>query len=208
MVRKLIYAPNELNLQNKFVGGIDEVGRGAGAGCVVAACVILPESFSHPDLNDSKKMSKKTREELYPIILKNATSVGIGLVDNHTIDEINILNATFRAMHYAIKKLSVIPDFLLVDGDRFKSYSNIPFKCIVQGDGRIISIAAASVVAKVYRDKLMSELSKKYPNYGWANNSGYLTKEHREAIIKNGLTPEHRRTFINDNLLIKTPKLF
>jgi len=208
MVRKLLFKPEDLNIVTTLIAGVDEVGRGAGCGPVVAAAVILPKTFSHPDLNDSKKMTKKTREALYPIIIEQAIAVGIGVVHHDVIDEINILNATFRAMHQALDKLSTTPEYLLIDGDRFKSFLNIPFKCITQGDGKIISIAAASVVAKVYRDKYMSELSKQFPEYGWANNSGYLTKEHREAIKKHGLTAVHRRTFIKDDLLVKTEKLF
>lgn len=153
-------------------------------------------------------MTKKQREFLYPIIIENAIAVDIGIVHNTVIDEINILNATFKAMHKALDKLETTPEFILVDGDKFKSFLNIPFKCIPQGDAKIISIAAASVIAKVYRDRYMTELGKKFPNYGWSNNAGYLTKEHREAIMQHGLTPLHRRTFIKDELLIKTQKLF
>ncbi len=153
-------------------------------------------------------MTKKTREELYPIIIENAIAVGIGVVHHKDIDEMNILNATFKAMHIALDKLTTTPEYLLIDGNRFKSFLNIPFKCITQGDAKIKSIAAASIIAKVYRDRFMSELSKKFPEYGWSSNSGYLTKEHREAIKEHGLTPVHRRTFIKDELLVKTDKLF
>jgi ribonuclease HII len=208
MVKKLIFAPTELQLDAKLVCGVDECGVGSGAGPVVAAAVILPITFSHPDLNDSKQMSKKQRELLYPIIMEQAIAVGLGVINNNIIDDINILNATFKAMHKALDGLKVTPEYILVDGDKFKQFLNIPFKCIPQGDGKIISIAAASVIAKVYRDRFMVECGKKFPNYGWSNNAGYLTKEHREAIKEHGLTPLHRRTFINDELLIKTTKLF
>lgn len=153
-------------------------------------------------------MRKKQREDLYPIIIEKAIAVGIGVIHNKIIDEINILNATFQAMHKALDKLDTTPEFILVDGDKFKSFLHIPFKCIPQGDAKIISIAAASVVAKVYRDRFMVELAKKYPVYGWANNAGYLTKEHRDAIKSHGITPLHRRTFIKDDLIIKQEKLF
>lgn len=211
MIKKLLYKPPHVSDDYKYIVGIDEVGQlscGTGAGPVIAAAVILPIDFSHPDLNDSKKMTKKQREALYPIILEKAIAVEIGSVDNNEIDKINILNARFKAMHIALSKLKVRPGFVLVDGDKFKQFQDIPFHCIPQGDGKIISIAAASVVAKVYRDNLMVELGKEYPNYGWANNAGYLTKEHREAIKKYGLTPLHRKTFINEELLITTNKLF
>jgi ribonuclease HII len=208
MVRKLLFKPENIIIETDLVAGVDECGVGSGAGPVVAAAVILPSSFSHPDLNDSKQMTKKQREFLYPIIIEKAFAVGIGVIHNNVIDEINILNATFKAMHKALDKLETTPEFILVDGDKFKSFLNIPFKCIPQGDAKIISIAAASVVAKVYRDRFMVELGKKFPNYGWSNNAGYLTKEHREAIMRHGLTPLHRRTFIKDELLIKTQKLF
>lgn len=208
MVKKLIFKPSYIDDKFLYICGIDEVAVGSGAGPVVAAAVILPESFSHPLLNDSKKMSKKQRNELYPIIMESAISVGIGIIDNNIIDKINILNATFQAMHQALDNIKINPDFILVDGNKFKQYKNIPYDTIVKGDSKIISIAAASIIAKVYRDNLMVEFGKKYPEYLWSNNSGYLTKDHRKAIKEYGITPLHRKTFISEELLFKQSNLF
>ena len=208
MVRKLLHKPENLNIDTELIAGIDEVGRGCGAGPVVAAAVILPESFTHPLLNDSKKMTKKQRDELYPIIKQNAITYAIGIIHNNVIDDVNILNATYLAMHQSLDKLSIRPEYLLVDGDKFKSYQNIPYTCIPQGDAKIKSIAAASILAKVYRDDFMKRLSEKFPEYGWQKNAGYLTKEHREAIQTHGITKVHRKTFIKDELLLKQTGLF
>jgi ribonuclease HII len=175
--------------------GCDEAGRGCLAGPVVAGAVILPENFKHPHLNDSKKMTDKQRENLYPIIKKAAIAWGIGIVDNVEIDEINILNASFEAMHRAVAKLTQTPELLLIDGNRFNPYKNIPHHCIIKGDGKYQSIAAASVLAKVYRDHFMLDVAKKYASYDWENNKGYPTKKHRKGIETYGATPLHRMTF-------------
>lgn len=181
--------------KNTIEAGCDEAGRGCLAGPVVAAAVILPIDFYHPDLNDSKKLSEKKRKELRPIIEKEALSFAVGIVDNHEIDEINILNASFLAMHRAIEQLSIEPELLLIDGNRFKQYQNIKHECIIKGDGKYLSIAAASVLAKTYRDDIMEEFAIQYPAYSWQKNKGYPTKEHRDAILKYGATVLHRKTF-------------
>ena len=175
--------------------GVDEVGRGCLAGPVVAAAVILPPNFENELLNDSKKLSEKKRLALDEIIKSEAISWAIGEVDNHEIDEINILNASFEAMHRALDKLTVRPEFILVDGNRFTKYQNIGFECIIKGDGKYLSIAAASVLAKNYRDNMMKELAEKHPFYGWETNMGYGTKKHRAGIIENGITVLHRKSF-------------
>jgi ribonuclease HII len=175
--------------------GVDEAGRGCLAGPVVAAAVILPKNFRNKILNDSKQLSKKQRDKLRIIIEKKAIAWAVGEVDNEEIDKINILNASFAAMHIAISKLSVIPEHLLIDGNRFKSYSNIPHKCIIQGDATYMNIAAASVLAKTYRDEIMEKFAAQYPVYGWHTNMGYATEFHRDAIKVNGLTPLHRMSF-------------
>lgn len=179
----------------KIECGVDEVGRGCLAGPVVAAAVILPSDFQNDILNDSKQLTDKKREKLFPIIQKAAISYGIGVIDNMKIDEVNILNATFLAMHEAISKLSITPELLLIDGNRFKPYQNIDFECIIKGDGEYMSIAAASVLAKVYRDNLMRELAKTHPYYDWEHNMGYPTKKHRKGIQEFGVTDLHRRSF-------------
>ena len=175
--------------------GCDEAGRGCLAGPVVAAAVILPDDFFHPYLNDSKKMTDRQRTALYPIICEQAISWGIGVVDNKEIDQINILNASFEAMHRAIKKLEQTPQLLLIDGNRFKPFHGIEHHCIVKGDGKYMSIAAASVLAKVYRDQLMKEAHHQHPEYDWENNKGYPTSKHRQAIEKWGTTELHRLSF-------------
>ncbi len=178
--------------------GCDEAGRGSLAGPVVAAAVILPEA---PDpelcagLNDSKKLSVKQRQRLRSLILANALSYGVAVVDHHTIDEINILNASILAMHRALDKLNPQPSTILVDGNRFLPYNNLPHHCIVKGDANYLSIAAASVLAKTSRDALMEELHNQHPHYGWNRNKGYPTPAHREAITLFGLSPCHRRSF-------------
>ncbi|UKN01226.1 ribonuclease HII [Paracrocinitomix mangrovi] len=180
---------------DKIEAGCDEAGRGCLAGPVVAAAVILPDNFSHKLLNDSKKMTDIQRNNLFPIIKKHALAFGVGIVDNQEIDQINILNASFLAMHRAIDQLSTIPELLLIDGNRFNPYKNIAHECIIKGDGKFRSIAAASVLAKVTRDRLMEEAAEKYPQYDWKNNKGYPTTKHRQAIFKHGATDLHRMSF-------------
>jgi ribonuclease HII len=181
--------------RGKIEAGCDEAGRGCLAGPVVAAAVILPANFRHKWLNDSKKMSEKQRLELYPLIKTKAIAWGIGVVDHKEIDKINILNASFEAMHRAVHQLVVTPELLLIDGNRFNAYPEIPHECIIQGDGKYKSIAAASVLAKVFRDEIMTAAHKKYPNYAWFKNKGYPTKEHRKGIKIHGPSPIHRLTF-------------
>lgn len=175
--------------------GCDEAGRGCLSGPVVAGAVILPPDFKNDLLNDSKKLTEKQRNKLRPIIEKEAIAFGVGIVSHTVIDEINILNASFLAMTQAVQKLKVQPEHLLIDGNRFKSELDIPFTCMVKGDARFMSIAAASVMAKTYRDDIMTELHEEYPEYGWAKSKGYPTKAHREAIVKHGATPHHRMSF-------------
>ncbi len=175
--------------------GCDEAGRGCLAGPVVAAAVILPENFSNELLNDSKKLTDKQRYQLRPIIEEQAIAWAVGIVDHVEIDKINILNASFEAMHRAIKQLKTVPEKLLIDGNRFNPYPNIQHLCMIKGDGRYMSIAAASILAKTYRDDIMDELHLEYPNYGWKKNKGYPTKEHRSGIEKHGPTPVHRMSF-------------
>ena len=175
--------------------GCDEAGRGCLAGPVVAAAVILPENYYHKELNDSKKLSKKVREELELDIKKNAVSWAIGLAEAKEIDEINILQASILAMHRAIKKLSKKPIHLAIDGNKFNPYPKIKHSCIIKGDGKYMNIAAASVLAKTYRDKIMCELSEEFPSYNWKKNKGYPTKEHRTAIFYNGRCIHHRKSF-------------
>ena len=180
---------------SKLEAGCDEAGRGCLAGPVVAAAVILPDSFKNELLNDSKKLTEKQRESLEPIIKNEALSYAVGIVDNREIDEINILNASFEAMHRAIGQLSAKPELLLIDGNRFKPYTNIPHECVIKGDGKFLSIAAASVLAKVGRDRIMQNLHDEYPNYDWNNNKGYPTRKHRKAIAEFGSTKYHRMSF-------------
>ena len=175
--------------------GCDEVGRGCLAGPVVAAAVILPKDFTHPLLNDSKQLRAILRTQLAAAIKKQAIAYAIAEVDHHTIDEINILQASFLAMHRAVDQLTVSPELLLIDGNRFRPYPFVPHQCIVKGDSLYYAIAAASVLAKTYRDALMLRLAQDFPQYGWATNVGYPTKAHREAIQQHGLTRWHRRSF-------------
>lgn len=175
--------------------GCDEAGRGCLAGPVVASAVILPSNFKHELLNDSKKLTDKQRYKLRPIIEKEALAWAIGTVSHTEIDEINILNASFLAMHRAVDELAITPELLLIDGNRFNPHPLIQHECFVKGDGRYLSIAAASVLAKTYRDDMMKELHEEYPNYGWNSNMGYPTKKHREAIKTFGDTPHHRKSF-------------
>lgn len=175
--------------------GCDEAGRGPLAGPVFAAAVILPKDFHHPLLNDSKKMTEKARELLRPIIEREAIAWAVEEVSAEEIDTINILNASIAGMQRAVRKLSVKPEFLLIDGNRFKPFDDYRYQCIVKGDAKFTSIAAASVLAKTYRDEYMRKLAQEHPLYGWEKNMGYPTKEHIEAIRRHGYTPEHRKSF-------------
>lgn len=178
-----------------FEAGCDEAGRGCLAGPVVAAAVVLPRNFSHKTLNDSKQLTALERLELRKIILKKAISYGVGVASPGEIDDINILNASYLAMHRAIDQLKMKPAFLLIDGNRYKAHNDIPYECIIQGDGKYLSIAAASILAKTYRDELMKQKALEFPGYSWETNFGYPTIAHREAIREMGITPLHRKTF-------------
>lgn len=175
--------------------GCDEAGRGPLAGPVTAAAVILPREWNHPLLNDSKKMSEKNRTLLRKIIEQEAVAWAVEMVMPDEIDRINILNASFAAMSRAVEKLSVKPQLLLIDGNRFRSNLNIPYQCIVKGDATFTAIAAASVLAKTYRDEYMMRIADEYPVYNWKQNKGYPTREHREAVLRHGLSPYHRVSF-------------
>lgn len=179
----------------RLEAGCDEAGRGCLAGAVFAAAVILPPDFRNELLNDSKQLSEKQRYALRPIIEQEATAWAVGIVSPEEIDRINILNASFLAMHRAIEQLNVPPEHLLIDGNRFKKYRETPHTCVVKGDGKYLSIAAASVLAKTYRDDYMLDLHREYPVYQWDRNKGYPTKAHREAIRLHGTSPYHRMTF-------------
>jgi len=179
----------------RFEAGTDEAGRGCLSGPVVAAAVILPYDFKHELLNDSKQLSEKNREYLRPIIEKEAISYGVAFVYQNKIDEINILNASILAMQRSLDQLKTRPEFIIIDGNRFKNYKNIPYKTIVKGDSKYLSIAAASVLAKTYRDEYMLKIHTEFPAYNWAKNKGYPTKEHRDAIRKIGANKHHRMTF-------------
>ena len=196
-----------LNYLNKdtIEVGVDEAGRGRLAGPVVAAAVILPIDFYHPLLNDSKQVKEKSREELSIIIKEEAIGWAIGLATAEEIDKINILQATYLAMHRAIKNLNTTPEHLIIDGNRFKAYLNIPHTTIIKGDGKYTSIAAASILAKTTRDNYMREFHLKYPNYNWIKNKGYGTLEHRILMEKHGLCELHRKSF---KLKEKQMKLF
>jgi ribonuclease HII len=175
--------------------GCDEAGRGCLAGPVVAAAVILPNDFHHPWLNDSKQVGKSHRNALRDVIEKEALFWAVGVCSHEEIDQINILNASILAMHRAIKKLGTIPEFIAVDGNRFKPYPNIPHQTEVKGDGRFLHIAAASILAKTHRDEIMERLHQEFPHYGWNQNAGYPTLAHRNAIRTHGITPHHRKSF-------------
>lgn len=175
--------------------GCDEAGRGPLAGPVFAAAVILPGDFHHPLLNDSKKMTEKAREQLRPIIEQEAIAWAVEEVSASEIDSINILNASITGMQRAVRKLKVKPEYLLIDGNRFKPFDGYRYQCIVKGDGKFASIAAASVLAKTYRDEYMRTLALEYPEYGWEKNMGYPTPAHIQAIIDHGYTPHHRKSF-------------
>lgn len=187
----------------KVEAGCDEAGRGCLAGSVYAAAVILPEDYKNAELNDSKQLTDKRRKQLRDIIQRDAIAWAVGVVTPEEIDKINILNASILAMHRALDQLTVRPEAIIVDGNRFKPYRpmvngspvNIPYTTIVKGDGKYLSIAAASILAKTYRDDYMDQLAGKYPQYDWLSNKGYPTKKHREAIREYGITPFHRKTF-------------
>ncbi|NNC49214.1 MAG: ribonuclease HII [Flaviramulus sp.] len=179
----------------EFECGTDEAGRGCLAGPVTAATVILPKNFKNPILNDSKQLSEKKRDILRPIIEQHAIQFGVAHVFQEKIDSINILNASILAMHKSLDKLNKTPDFIIVDGNRFKPYKKIPFETIIKGDSKYLSIAAASVLAKTHRDIYMNLIHEEYPMYNWKQNKGYPTKEHREAIRKYGITKYHRKSF-------------
>lgn len=175
--------------------GCDEAGRGCLAGAVYAAAVILPKDFENEELNDSKQLTERQRYKLREVIEQNALAWAVGVVSPEEIDKINILNASFLAMHRAINNLKIRPEFLLIDGNRFNKYEDIPHQTIIKGDGKYLSIAAASILAKTYRDDYMNALDKEYPQYDWRKNKGYPTKKHRQAIQEYGVTPYHRMTY-------------
>ena len=181
--------------EGRIEAGCDEAGRGCLAGPVFAAAVILPPGFENSLLDDSKKLSEKQRYALRPVIEEQALAFAVGIVDNHEIDRINILNASFLAMHRAVGQLKLKPEFLLIDGNRFKAYPNIPHSCIVKGDGKFLPIAAASVLAKTYRDDYMDAIHREYPHYQWSQNKGYPTLFHRKIIREIGITSYHRVSF-------------
>ncbi|MBO7260622.1 MAG: ribonuclease HII [Bacteroidaceae bacterium] len=179
----------------RIEAGCDEAGRGCLAGPVYAAAVILPQDFHNDLLNDSKQLTEKQRYQLRPIIEKEALAWAVGVVTAEEIDKINILAASFLAMHRAIDALKIVPEHLLIDGNRFKKYKDIPFTTVVKGDGKMASIAAASILAKTYRDDYMNRIAEEYPQYDWLSNKGYPTVKHRSAIKEYGITPHHRKSF-------------
>jgi len=180
---------------NLSEAGCDEAGRGCLAGPVFAAAVILPKNYKHPVLNDSKKLTARQRGILKEVIMSAAVAWSVASVDNNEIDEMNILRASIKAMHLALDSLQKMPQFILVDGNRFFPYKNIRHETIIKGDGLYFSIAAASVLAKTFRDEYMDKIHSEYPDYGWDRNKGYATSYHREAILKYGVTPYHRKSF-------------
>jgi len=181
--------------EGKIEAGCDEAGRGCLAGSVYAAAVILPENYQNDLLNDSKQLTEKRRYQLREIIQHDAVAWAVGIVTPEEIDKINILNASILAMHRALDQLKVRPEAIIIDGNRFKKYQDLPHTTIVKGDGKYLSIAAASILAKTYRDDYMNELAKEYPQYDWLSNKGYPTKKHREAIRQYGITPYHRKSY-------------
>lgn len=181
--------------ENLIEAGCDEAGRGCLAGSVYAAAVILPKDYRNDALNDSKRLSASRRYKLREEIMRDAVAWAVGVVTPSEIDEINILNASILAMHRAVDQLSVRPQALIIDGNRFRPYQDLPYTTIVKGDGKYQSIAAASILAKTFRDDYMKELHEQFPFYGWNRNAGYPTREHREAIREHGITPYHRKTF-------------
>ena len=187
-------------LKNNFSGfqlevGTDEAGRGCLSGPVVAAAVILPTNFKHELLNDSKQLSESKRNILRPIIEKEALSYGVSFVHHNEVDQLNVLQASIMGMHRSISNMKIVPEYIIVDGNKFREYRNIPYQTIVKGDAKYMSIAAASVLAKTYRDDFMEKIHKKFPVYNWKKNKGYPTKEHRKAIQEHGITKYHRKTF-------------
>ena len=180
---------------NLIEAGCDEAGRGCIAGPVVAAAVILPRGMDFPEFDDSKKLTEKQREKLRVKVLENAAAYGVGIVSAEEIDEINILNASFLAMHRAIDQLTIRPELLLIDGNRFNKYHDIKHQCIVGGDAKYQAIAAASILAKTTRDHIMQDLDSQYPAYNWKQNKGYPTIEHKNAVAEHGMSPYHRKTF-------------
>ena len=187
--------------KNLIVAGLDEAGRGCFAGPVCAAAVILPENYKSKVLNDSKQLNVKQRDALRIEIEEKALAWAVAMVDNNEIDEINILNASILAMHRALDKLQQKPQYLLVDGNRFKDYTTIPHECVVKGDGKYYAIAAASILAKTHRDEYMLEIDLEYPQYNWASNKGYPTRDHKDAINLHGITSYHRKSFnMNEQL--------
>ena len=181
--------------EGKLEAGCDEAGRGCLAGSVYAAAVILPEDYQNELLNDSKQLTEKKRYQLREIIERDAVAWAVGIVTPEEIDKINILNASILAMHRALDQLKVRPEAIIVDGNRFKPYQELPHTTIVKGDGKYLSIAAASILAKTYRDDYMNQLAEEYPQYDWRSNKGYPTKKHREAIKQFGITPYHRKSY-------------
>lgn len=181
--------------EGRLEAGCDEAGRGCLAGPVVAAAVILPAGFENPLLNDSKQLTENQRNQLRPLIESEALAWAVAVVPNEEVDEVNVLNASFLAMSRAVGKLQVVPEHLLIDGNRFRNHTGIPYTCVVKGDGKMLSIAAASVLAKTWRDALMLSLHRQFPHYGWDHNKGYPTREHRDAIRRHGITVFHRKTF-------------
>ena len=195
-MKKLYQLPLKLKFSKvEFECGTDEAGRGCLAGPVTAAAVILPDNFANDILNDSKLLSEKKRDFLKPIIEMNSISFSFSHIFPEEIDKINILNASILAMHKSVEQLRISPEFIIVDGNKFKPFNNIPFETIVKGDGKFLSIAAASVLAKTYRDKYMVKIHEEFPMYNWKQNKGYPTKEHRAAIKKYGVTKYHRKSF-------------
>jgi ribonuclease HII len=201
-------AKDKISLQQYLVpgrleAGCDEAGRGCLAGPVVAAAVILPDGFDHPLLNDSKQLSRKVRDDLRVVIENIAVAWAVAMASPEEIDEINILNASILAMNRAVIQLSALPDHLLIDGNRFRNQTGIPYTCLVKGDARFLSIAAASVLAKTHRDELMESIDLQFPAFGWKNNKGYPTEFHRKAICQHGITTWHRKSFrLTDNQLL------
>lgn len=183
--------------EGRLEAGCDEAGRGCLAGPVFAAAVILPPGFENELLNDSKKLTERQRDYLRPIIEEQALAYAVGIVSQEEIDRINILNASFLAMHRAIDQLKLRPEHLLIDGNRFKPYGGIPHTCVVKGDGKLLPIAAASVLAKTYRDDYMLTIHAEFPQYGWNENKGYPTLQHRKAVREAGISPHHRKSFAN-----------
>ena len=181
--------------EGKIEAGCDEAGRGCLAGSVYAAAVIFPENYQNEELNDSKQLTDKRRKQLREIIERDAVAWAVGIVTPEEIDKINILNASILAMHRALDQLKVRPEAVIVDGNRFKPYQKLPHTTIVKGDGKYLSIAAASILAKTYRDDYMDALAEEYPQYDWLSNKGYPTKKHRDAIRQYGMTPYHRKSF-------------